>query len=181
MAETHTFRSSLNGFRREDVINYLEYLNARHAALVNQLKSENQALEAELATLKGKETVSPDDYATILQERDAALAELETLRQQPASAPEAPSRTLPEEELEAYRRAERAERLAAERVQQMYHQATAALAECTVQVDASSEQMDSLTSQISAQLAQLQNTMTASQAALKSAADLIRSIHPEEI
>ena len=30
------FRSSLHGFNRQDVANYLEYLNNRHAAQVNQ-------------------------------------------------------------------------------------------------------------------------------------------------
>ncbi len=180
MAETHTFRSAMNGFRREDVINYLEYLNARHTAQVNQLKSENQALTSELEACRAQKGVCPADYAAAIQERDAALAEVEALRQQLAEAPAADGKKVQEEELEAYRRAERAERLAAERVQQMYSQATAALAESTVQVDASSAQLESLCANISAQLAQLQATMAGSQAAMKGAANLIRGIRPEE-
>ncbi len=180
MAETHTFRSAMNGFRREDVINYLEYLNARHAAQVNQLKSENQALASELEVCRAQKSVSPEDYAAAIAERDAALADAEALRQQLADAPAAAAKSFPEEELEAYRRAERAERLAAERVQQMYSQATAALAESTIQVDASSAQLESLSATIATQLAQLQAAMASSQAALKGAANLIRGIRPEE-
>ena len=38
------FRSSLHGFNRQDVANYLEYLNNRHAAQVNQLNTDLEAL-----------------------------------------------------------------------------------------------------------------------------------------
>ena len=30
MAELQTFRSAFNGFNREDVVRYIEYLNTRH-------------------------------------------------------------------------------------------------------------------------------------------------------
>ena len=47
MAEARIFRSALNGFNREDVVRYIESLNAKHTALVNQLTSEKQSLATE--------------------------------------------------------------------------------------------------------------------------------------
>ena len=43
------FRSSLHGFNRQDVANYLEYLNNRHAAQVNQLNTDLEALRRQAA------------------------------------------------------------------------------------------------------------------------------------
>ena len=40
MAQQQTFRSALNGFNREDVVSYIEYLNSVHTAEINQLNSE---------------------------------------------------------------------------------------------------------------------------------------------
>ena len=40
MAEFQKFRSSLGGFNREDVVHYIEYINNKHAAQLNQLKNE---------------------------------------------------------------------------------------------------------------------------------------------
>ena len=40
MAQQQTFRSAFNGFNREDVVRYIEYLNAQHAAEINRLQSE---------------------------------------------------------------------------------------------------------------------------------------------
>ena len=44
------FRSSLHGFNRQDVANYLEYLNTRHAAQVNQLNTDLEALRRQAST-----------------------------------------------------------------------------------------------------------------------------------
>ena len=79
MAESRNFRSALNGFNREDVVRYIETMNNKHTALVNQLKSEKQSLADELAALKAapaEETVSAAEYASLLQERDELLARL---------------------------------------------------------------------------------------------------------
>ena len=43
------FRSSLHGFNRQDVASYLEYLNNRHAAQVNQLNTDLEALRRQAA------------------------------------------------------------------------------------------------------------------------------------
>lgn len=40
MAQQQTFRSAFNGFNREDVVRYIEYLNNQHAAEISRLRSE---------------------------------------------------------------------------------------------------------------------------------------------
>ena len=50
MAVTHNFRSALSGFNREDVVHYLEFINAKHTAQVNQLTAENEQLREKLLT-----------------------------------------------------------------------------------------------------------------------------------
>ena len=40
MATPQSFRSAFNGFNREDVVHYLEYLNTKHASQLDQLNNE---------------------------------------------------------------------------------------------------------------------------------------------
>ena len=51
MSALQSFRSAFNGFNREDVVHYLEYLNAKHANQINQLTAENEALRQQAASL----------------------------------------------------------------------------------------------------------------------------------
>ena len=180
MAESRNFRSALNGFNREDVVRYIETMNNKHTALVNQLKSEKQSLADELAALKAapmEETVSAADYAALLQERDELLARLEQLQ---AEAAEAAHKNIAEEELAAYRRAEQAERAAKERSQQMYRQAAAMLADATVKVGASATLLDTLAGSVTAQLNKLQAAVADSRATMLDTADAIAAIGIEE-
>lgn len=48
MAAQQTFRTAFNGFNREDVVRYIEYLNTKHTAEVNQLNSELAFLRSKL-------------------------------------------------------------------------------------------------------------------------------------
>ena len=57
------FRSSLHGFNRQDVANYLEYLNNRHAAQVNQLNTDLEALRRQA------EAPAEDPQRTALEAR----------------------------------------------------------------------------------------------------------------
>ena len=41
MASAQNFRSAFNGFNREDVVHYIEYLNAKHTGALNQLTVTN--------------------------------------------------------------------------------------------------------------------------------------------
>ena len=48
MSAPQNFRSAFNGFHREDVVRYLEYINNKHLAQVNQLTSELEGLRGKL-------------------------------------------------------------------------------------------------------------------------------------
>ena len=83
-----------------------------------------------------------------------------------------------EQELEAYRRAERTERLARERAEQLYRQANGALADATVKVDNTANQIGQLSDRVAEQLAELQTAVADSKQALRDAAATMYTIRP---
>lgn len=172
MAESHKFRREFRGFNREDVVHYIEFLNKKNTTLVNQLKAENQGLKDELAALRNSGVDAEKD--AIIADLQAKLDELTAAQEQQVSY------TPTEEELEAYRRAERAERAAKERAQQLYQQATATLSEATTLVDTAAQQFGVIAEQVSQQIAQLQAAVDSSKSALQDAAATMYAIRPEE-
>ena len=156
MPVTQRFRSALNGFNREDVVNYIEYINNRHTAEVEQLK--NQLQEA-------KGSVSEEVVADLQVQLDAALqgcAELE----EKLSVKEADSNR----ELEAYRRAEEAERLAKVRAQDIYDQANTALSTATAMAESAAEEFNQVAERTSQQLKEYQASISATVNSFKSVA-----------
>lgn len=201
MAAPQNFRSAFNGFNREDVVHYLEYINAKHNTEVNQLTSQLESLRAQLDelharpvidlqpmmdTLKEQLEQTQAEKAALEQEVDelkqtnAALEqELEQSRAVPAPAAEpVAEKQYREEELEAYRRAERTERLARERADQLYRQTNGVLADATAKVDGVVAEVSTVADQVMAQLAQLQNAVTSSKKALQDAADIMYTLRP---
>ena len=181
MTMPQNFRSAFNGFNREDVVHYIAYINARHNTEVNQLK-------AELDLLQNQQTDIPDvsaleeELASLRAERDALLAKVAELEEQataPAPAVAAPAFSA-EQELETYRRAERMERLARERAEQVYHQANAALADATVKVDAAALQISQMSDAVLTQLNGLQSAVNNSKQALTDAAATMYAIRPTQ-
>jgi hypothetical protein len=84
------------------------------------------------------------------------------------------------EELAAYRRAERAERKANQRAQQIYTQANGVLADATARVDDTAAQFALLADQIAEQLAQFRAMMLDSKSTLQDAATAMSAIRPED-
>ena len=168
MAAVHSFRTAFRGFHREDVVQYIEYLNNTHNAKIEQLNSQIHALRDELAQAKSAPVADPDLQAKL----DAALARCKELEQQAGSGDAA--------ELAAYRRAERAERLAQERAAQVYEQVNAVLADATVKVDSTSQQIGTFADQLSAQLQSYQETVESTQATWQEAVASLYSIRPAE-
>ena len=177
MATFQNFRSAFNGFNREDVVHYIEYINNKHSSQVNQLKTDLQSAQAEIKELAAQ-AAAQEDLAAQLKEAEeakaAAVAEAEALRvelealrgvQVAAPAPADPTFN----ELEAYRRAERAERIAGERVAHMYQQANGALSEAALRADEVSERITEITERISTEVAELKTALCQSRAAMKSA------------
>ena len=173
MAGFQNFRSAFNGFRREDVVHYIEYMNNKHNSQIEQLNSQIQVLQAELAQTKA----SPTANAELQQDLDnanAKIAELEAL----LAAEGVPVKS--GDELEAYRRAERAERMAQERAAQIYTQANAVLADASVKVESVSELIGSIADSVTAQLQEYQQSVEGTKATIEEAVAAMYAIRPEE-
>ena len=174
MAAPQKFRSALNGFNREDVVRFIEYANARHEAEVTQLKEELAALRAEL------ENYQPADDSRV-EELEQKCAQLEqenaALKEQAATAEK--NQTPTEEELAAYRRAERAERVAKTRVSQMYIRANAALADTAANLDETAAGLGKAAAAAMEQIRVLQTAVADSKQVLSDAAVVLGSIRPE--
>ena len=129
-----SFRSAFHGFNREDVVRYIEYLNNQHKNQVEQLNNQLQAAKSAPA--------DPELKAQLA----AALEKCAQLEEKLASI------NTTEQELEAYRRAERAERIALERAQQIRTQANAVLADATAKAETVSQEIADLANQANEKL-----------------------------
>lgn len=190
------FRSSLHGFNRQDVANYLEYLNNRHAAQVNQLNTDLEALrrqaeapaeDPQRTALEARCRELEQQLEAARQERDEALAQREAAEQKLASAQqdreEALLRSCGEKleanrELEAYRRAERTERMARERAEQVYSETGTVLTQASNRIEAALRQMTGISQQVTGQLDTLQTAIASSRLALQDAAQTIDKLKP---
>ena len=193
MAASQNFRSAFNGFNREDVVHYLEYLNAKHSNQVNQLTAENEALRQQvdaLPELENQQSVISSledrcaELAWQLEESQARCAELEQQLAQSA-APEQTAETpalspIASDELEAYRRAERIEREAKERAELVYFQANSVLTEASAKVDGISADITQMADKVMTQLTQLQVAVSSSKQALQDAASIMGAIRPNK-
>ena len=179
-----TFRTAFNGFNRDDVVHYIEYLNAQHSAEVTRLQSEleflrtnaNQAAPAEEAAadcqydeLIEQQAARIRELFDLCKEKDERIAQLESAAQNKST----------EDELEAYRRAERTERMARERAEQMQHQANAVLADATARVDEAAALIAQMAEQVSGQLGNFQHAVSNTKDALRNAVAAMGAIRPE--
>ena len=127
MADLQHFRSAFRGFNRQDVVNYIEFMNQKHNSQIEQLNTQLQNAREELRQLKATPSAAHTQTAV-------------------------PESTPSDSELEIYRRAERAERRAQERAAQIYAQANAVLADATTKVETASDELSELIAQVSAKL-----------------------------
>ena len=201
MSAPQNFRSAFNGFNREDVVHYLEYINAKHTQLVNQLTSENQELRAaanrpvveDQSELVASLQAQCAELTEQLEQEKHRCAELteklealenrcqETKTQAEAAAPAVETfSSLASEELEAYRRAERIEREARERSELVYFQANGVLNEAAAKVDTIATDITDMADQVMRQLTQLQIAVSSSKQALQDAASIMGTIRPNK-
>lgn len=178
------FRTAFNGFNREDVVRYLEFINNRHANEVAQLRNElnytrkNQPtmddeqvfiLEAQLADCQRENQV--------LKKRIAALEE--NLREAASSLDRRAADSPNAAELEAYRRAERVERMAKLRANQIGEQTTATLMEASTKMEGASVQIDQISAMINEQVEQLRLAVNGSHQAFQDAAQILSMLRTE--
>jgi chromosome segregation ATPase len=199
MAAPQNFRSAFNGFNREDVVHYLEYINTKHNNQVSQLTAENQELRAaaQQPTEDQSELVASlqaqcDELTAQLEAERSRIAELtgqlealqtrcQELESQAGTAvPAETISVLASEELEAYRRAERIEREAKERAELVYFQANGVLTEATGKVESISTDITDMADQVMRQLTQLQMAVSSSKQALQDASSIMNTIRPNK-
>ena len=199
MAAPQNFRSAFNGFNRDDVVHYLEYINAKHSNLVNQLTAENQelraaaqqppvedqselvaSLQAQCAELTAQLEEEKTRNAELTGKLEALEVRCQELETQSEAAPAETVSLLASEELEAYRRAERIEREARERAELVYFQANGVLTEASAKVDDLSADITDMADQVMQQLTQLQIAVSSSKQALQDAASIMSTIRPNK-
>ena len=189
MSAPQNFRSAFNGFNREDVVHYLEYINTKHTTRVNQLTTENEELRARLEQLPGEEDLASvesleaqiADLTAQLEAAQARCVELEQqLAEKAAPAVEEGLSHSAAEELEAYRRAERIEREARERAELVYFQANGVLTDAAGKVDGLSADITEIADKVMQQLTQLQVAVSSSKQALQEASSIMNAIRPNK-
>lgn len=185
MATQQNFRSALNGFNREDVVRYLEYLNTQHQNQLRQLTAEKEALQTQLDEMLMLPQADPqlqEALDAVTRERDELRAKLEA-QSAAEPAPETPGEPagltgIAAEELEAYRRAERIERTAREKSELVYHQVSGILSQATEKMDTITGDLTAKADEVMEQLTQLQIAVSSSKQALQDAASLMNTIRP---
>ena len=202
MSAPQNFRTSFNGFNREDVVRYIEYLNSRHRSQMDQLggeldylrhqleqyqngptaAAELEALQAQCASMQAQLEESLSIRCALEARCNGLERELEEAVAARKEAEQAHSATRChiEQELEAYRRAERMERMARERAELVYSRTNGILADATAQVDGVADQIGALADTVMQQLEQLKGVVGTSKDALKSAAGSLYGLRPEE-
>ena len=177
MTAPQKFRSAFNGFNREDVVHYIEFANSRHEAEVNQLKEQIEFYRKELAAQSVAAQQAEKERSAALEQKCADLeTENEALRQQLAEASQKQSSV--DEELEAYRRAERTERMAKARVSQMYAQANAAIADTAANLDTAASNLGAVAQEALDRIQALQTAITGSKQVITDASVALGAIRP---
>ena len=151
MADFSKFRSALGGFNREDVANFIESQSIAHQKELRALREENAKLTAERDEAQ-QALAALQEQAAAAAEADAEEAPQETVPQQPLD--------LPADELEAYRRAEAAERNARERAAKLREQVSALCADAGARFALRSEKVGVLADQTEEQLRQLMQALS---------------------
>lgn len=209
MAESFNLRSAFNGFNREDVVHYIEYLNANHEKQIKQLKADlatmqresflpesNEELEEQIAEMQEQFTQQEALLTALNTEKDELMAKCSQLEavlavltsenkdlSDKAAKLEAQLATVTaerdsalaakpqftqsmEEELAAYRRAERVERQATERANALYRNVRTALQDTVSKAEQTVTNLDSISGQFNAQLNTLRNSLADSKSSL---------------
>ncbi len=168
MADFTKFRSSMGGFNRSDVTNYIETLCLEHHQTAKKLREERDSLSAQLSqtALKLEEkTAAAEALQQKLAETETALSVAEDSlsealtrigEQQPQE--EAPDYSTME--LEAYRRAEAAERLASERAARLRQRLDDLISAVSARYEQSGQELQVLSEDLQTNLRRLQETLS---------------------
>lgn len=177
MASAQNFRAAFNGFNRDDVVNYISLLNTKHENQLNELHQQILELQEQLDS-RPEPNGESDALRLAQQEVEQLRAQLAAQAEQTPPLPETESSNpnIQEEELQAYRRAESAERRAMERVDQMFHQANGILAELSTRLQENTQQVNEIAEQVRADLEALEQATARSKELLDDSNAMMASI-----
>ena len=187
MADFSKFRSSLGGFHRGDVANYIESLSMQHAAAMKEKSGQIDALQAELLAARQKLEEAEEEKRALQDQLDDALAELEAATAPAEEAAEDETEAEPEEapdypklELEAYRRAEATERLATQRAQQLKRELVDFLENTTARYQQTGEDIAALAEDLKSGLKRLEENLSELDLLFGETAEHLETLTPAE-
>lgn len=184
---TETFRTSLNGFNRTDVVQFIQKMTTNHEKELKTLREENEKssealellrddqarLEAQNAELTEKLAALEAQNAELTEKLAAKAAESSPA---PAAAPAAPvSAQIAEHELAAYRRAEGMERKARERAEATTKLLKGVFAKATDRLNAGSVEFAAAAEKFRADYEHMQQLLADAKGVFDASADEIRA------
>lgn len=176
MADFSKFRSSLGGFHRGDVANYIESLSMQHAAAMKEKSGQIDALRAELQEAEAEKRALRDQLDDALAALEAATAPDEAEEEtEPEEAPD-----YPKLELEAYRRAEATERLATQRAQQLKRELVDFLENTTARYQQTGEDIAALAEDLKSGLKRLEENLSELDLLFGETAEHLETLTPAE-
>lgn len=192
MADFSKFRTSIGGFNRTDVSEYIEALCAEHQKSLRQCEEEKTDLAGRLAqaeqALEAQKQIN-QSLQEEMQEKEAALqAALAPAEETEDEAPDAELEAEAEPEtpdylsmeLEAYRRAEAAERLAMERAARLRQSLNALLEGVSNRYQEAGQEVHALTEDIRTNLKRLEDTLSELDVLFDEATDSFDTLDTEE-
>ena len=184
---TETFRTSLNGFNRTDVVQFIQKMTTNHEKELKTLREENEKssealellrndqarLEAQNAELTEKLAALEAQNAELTEKLAAKAAESSPA---PAAAQAAPvSAQIAEHELAAYRRAEGMERKARERAEATTKLLKGVFAKATDRLNAGSVEFAAAAEKFRADYEHMQQLLSDAKGVFDASADEIRA------
>lgn len=180
------FRSALNGFNRMDVVNFIESLTLEHKQEIKALQSAQAKLTDQCAQRDTEIEKLTAQIELLHSEKEQALAECEALQEQiVVLAEEAVAAAEAEEEditdadaleLEAYRRAEAAERNAVQRANRLYEQMSAVCSDLNGRMSRSDQEITLLHKELTQILERMQESVADLQLIFDEAPDKIKAL-----
>ncbi len=180
---TANFRTSIGGFHRGDVVNFIEETSIAHEKTVRKLKEDSSKLQQQLAAALAER----DALAAQLEQAQLALEAQDVPKQecgeqiqssQPVSCEASRTAELDELELAAYRRAEAAERSAQQRANRLFRQVNHLVQDAAGKFAASSAGFSELGGQLQDSLQQLEASFLDLQLLLERTSETFSHLEP---
>ena len=171
---TETFRTSLHGFNRTDVVQFIQKMTTAHEKELRLREEENDRMRQELDTLR-------DEAAQLRAQNEALTAQVKELLQaalgHPVSEPQAaaPAADIAEKELAAYRRAEGMERKARERAEATTRLLKNVFAKANERLNAGSKEFSSAAETLRADYERLQQLLADAKGVFDASAEELQS------